>query len=66
VPADAATDFQAQITQFVAANPDVESMVLLMKPANAVALGRALNQPTLPTLARFSMSRARRTGRDRG
>lgn len=45
--ANALTDLQALITQFVAANPDVEDMVLLMKPANAVAISRAANAPTL-------------------
>lgn len=45
--ANALTDLQALISQFVAANPDVENMVLLMKPANAVAISRAANAPTL-------------------
>jgi HK97 family phage major capsid protein len=45
--ANAATDLQALLTQFVAANPDIESLVLLMKPANAVAIARATNTPTL-------------------
>lgn len=45
--ANALTDLQALITQFVAANPDVENMVLLMKPANAVAISRAANAPSL-------------------
>lgn len=45
--ANALTDLQALISQFVAANPNVETMVLLMKPANAVAISRAANAPTL-------------------
>jgi HK97 family phage major capsid protein len=45
--ANASTDLQALITQFVAANPDVDNMVLLMKPANAVAIARAENVSTL-------------------
>ena len=45
--ANAATDIQALVSQFVAANPDVENMVLLMKPANAVAIARATNTQTL-------------------
>ena len=45
--ANAATDIQALLTQFVVANPDIESLVLLMKPANAVAIARATNTPTL-------------------
>ncbi|CAN5882465.1 hypothetical protein BH18ACI5_BH18ACI5_17280 [soil metagenome] len=45
--ANAATDLQALITQFVAANPDVEDMTLLVKPANAVAIARATNSQTL-------------------
>ena len=32
---------------FLAANPSVENMVLLMTPANAVAIARATNKPTL-------------------
>jgi hypothetical protein len=45
--ANANTDLQALISQFVAANPDVENMILLMKPANAIAISRAANAPTL-------------------
>lgn len=45
--ANAATDLQALLTQFIAANPDIENLVLLMKPANAVAIARATNTPTL-------------------
>ncbi|HXG88273.1 MAG TPA: phage major capsid protein [Vicinamibacterales bacterium] len=45
--ANAATDMQALLSQFLAAHPSVEAMVLLMSPANAVAVSRALNQPTL-------------------
>jgi len=45
--ANAATDLEALLTAFVTANANVESMVLLMKPANAIALARATNTPTL-------------------
>ena len=45
--ANAATDIQLLITNFTAGNPSVESMVLLMKPANAIAIARATNTATL-------------------
>ena len=45
--ANAATDWQSLVTNFLASNPSVETIVVLMTPANAVALSRALNQPTL-------------------
>ncbi len=45
--ANAATDLQTLLTAFIAANPNVENMALLMKPANAAALARATNTPTL-------------------
>jgi Phage capsid family len=45
--ANANTDIQLLITNFIAANPSVENMVLLMKPANAVAVARATNTETL-------------------
>jgi hypothetical protein len=35
------------VTQFLATNPSVENMVILMSPANAVAISRATNTPTL-------------------
>ena len=41
------TDWQSLVTNFLASNPSVENMVVLMTPANAVALSRALNQPSL-------------------
>jgi hypothetical protein len=45
--ANANTDWQSLTTNFFASNPSVENVVALMTPANAVALSRALNQPTL-------------------
>ena len=45
--ANANTDMQVLITQFYAANPDAENAVILMTPANAVAVARATNQQTL-------------------
>jgi HK97 family phage major capsid protein len=45
--ANANTDMQVLITQFYAVNPDAENAVILMTPANAVALARATNQQTL-------------------
>lgn len=45
--ANAATDFQALVSTFVAANPNVEHLVVLMTPSNGVALSRALGQPSL-------------------
>jgi hypothetical protein len=45
--ANAATDIQGLIAAFVAANPSVEDLVLLMRPSHAVAIARATNTPTL-------------------
>jgi hypothetical protein len=45
--ANANTDMQVLITQFFAANPGVDNAVILMTPANAVAIARATNQQTL-------------------
>ena len=45
--ANAATDFQTLVSAFVASNPSVEDLVILSTPANAIALSRALDQPTL-------------------
>jgi HK97 family phage major capsid protein len=45
--ANAATDIQKLIGDFIASNPSVENMVLLMRPSNAVAIARATNTPTL-------------------
>jgi hypothetical protein len=45
--AAAAIDFQSLVTNFIASNPNVEDMVILSSPANAIALSRALNQPSL-------------------
>jgi hypothetical protein len=45
--ANANTDMQVLVTQFYAANPDAENAVILMSPANAVAIARATNQQTL-------------------
>ena len=45
--ANAITDIQTLISAFLAASPSVENMVLLMKPANAVAIARATNTPAL-------------------
>ena len=45
--ANAATDINALVRAFVAANPDVESAVLLMSPANAMALAATGNYPDL-------------------
>jgi hypothetical protein len=45
--ANAQTDFQSLVTSFTASNPHIEDLVILSTPANAIALSRALNQPSL-------------------
>jgi hypothetical protein len=41
------TAIQRLISDFVVAHPDVETLVLLMRPSNAVALARATGSQTL-------------------
>ena len=45
--ANAETDYQALVSNFLANNPSTEHMVILSTPGNAVALGRALKHPNL-------------------